>query len=185
MINEEELLKGLMEKDTKAFEDFVDVYSIDILKTISYVLKESHEKDYIEECFNDVVIKIWKKCDTFKFECPFRNWIMTIARNNALDYKRRLRSYYNQVDIEEQVISSGTLEEEYFNKEILKEISQVINELKEEEKGLFIKKFIFDNSTTELCNYYVISENVLYKRLSRLRKKVKIIWENKKIKEEN
>lgn len=45
------------------------------------------EKEYIGECFDDVVIKIFDNCDGFKFESSFRVWVRTIAKNKALDYK--------------------------------------------------------------------------------------------------
>ena len=90
-MDDKELVENLIKKDKQSFNVFMDKYSIDILKTISYVLRESEEKEYIEECFDDVVIKIFDKCDNFKFESSFRTWIMTIAKNKALDYKRKLK----------------------------------------------------------------------------------------------
>jgi len=176
---EAELVKGLISKDVKIFEEFVDVYSIDILKTISYVLRQSQDKDYIEECFDDVVMQVLKKIETFKFECPFRNWVMCIAKNKALDYKRKIKKYYNEVELCEQISENKSAEDEYLNEEIPKEFSGIINMLLEEEKNLFIKKYILDISTKELCEYYIVSENALYKRLSRLREKLKKLWENR------
>lgn len=185
MMKEQTLINGLIENDVRAFKEFVDVYSIDILKTISYVLKESQDKDYIEECFDDVVMQVLKKSETFKFECPFRNWVMCIAKNKALDYKRKIKKYYNEVELHEDISENKSAEDEYLKEEISKRFSDIVNKLGEKEKTLFVKKYILDISTKELCIYYVISENVLYKRLSRLREKIKKLWENsERIKED-
>lgn len=182
---EAELVKGLISKDVKAFQEFVDVYSTDILKTISYVLKESQDKYYIDECFDDVIMQVSKKSDTFKFECPFRNWVMCIAKNKSLDYKRKIKKYYNEVELNEHISENKSAEDEYLKEELPTKINEIINRLVETEKTLFIKKYVLDLSTKELCEYYLINENVLYKRLSRLRDKLKNLWGNKNCRRED
>lgn len=180
-----ELVQGLISKDIKVFEEFVAVYSTDIFKTISYILKESQEKNYIEECFDDVIMQVLEKSSTFKFECPFKNWIMCIAKNKALDYKRKIKKYYNEVELDEQISESTSAEDEYLEEEIPIKINSVLNKLSLAEKTLFIKKYILDISTKELCEYYVVSENVLYKRLSRLREKIKKLLEHSDYRKED
>jgi RNA polymerase sigma-70 factor, ECF subfamily len=175
-LNDEELVKNLIKKDKQSFDEFMDEYSIDILKTISYVLREREEKEYIEECFNDVIIIIFDKCDKFKFEASFKTWIMTIAKNKALDYKRKLMKLSRETEINETLQIEFNIEDNYINSELGKEINDVINELKDDERKLFINKYILDLSTKELCQYYFISENLLYKRLSRVREKFKKLW---------
>lgn len=175
-MNDEHLVENLIKKDKQSFDEFMDKYSIDILKTISYVLSELEEKEYIEECFNDVIIKIFDKCDNFKFESSFRTWIMTIAKNKALDYKRKLKKLSRETEINETLQVEFNIEDNYINNELGKEINDVINELKDDEKKLFINKYVLDLSTKELCDYYFISENLLYKRLSRVREKFKKLW---------
>lgn len=175
-MNDEELVENIINKDKQSFDEFMDKYSMDILKTISYVMRESEEKEYIEECFNDVVIKIFDKCDSFKFESSFRTWVMSIAKNKALDYKRKLKKLSRETEINETLQVEFNIEDNYINSELGKEINEVINELKDDEKNLFINKYILDLSTKELCQYYFISEDLLYKRLSRVREKFKKLW---------
>lgn len=177
-MEDKELVENLINKDKKSFDEFMDKYSIDILKTISYVLRESEEKEYIEECFDDVVIKIFDKCDNFKFESSFRTWVMTIAKNKALDYKRKLKKLSREIEISETLKVEFNIEDNYINDELGKEINDVINKLNDDEKKLFINKYILDLSTKELCKYYFISETLLYKRLSRVKEKFKKLWNN-------
>lgn len=175
-MNDEVLVKKLIKKDKRSFDEFIDKYSIDILKTISYVLRAAEEKEYIEECFNDVVIKIFDKCEDFKFESSFRTWVMTIAKNKALDYKRKLKKLFRETEISEALPFEFNIEDNYINNELGKEINGVISKLKDDEKNLFINKYILELSTKELCEYYFISESLLYKRLSRVREKFKKLW---------
>ena len=177
-MDDKELVENLIKKDKQSFNVFMDKYSIDILKTISYVLRESEEKEYIEECFDDVVIKIFDKCDNFKFESSFRTWIMAIAKNKALDYKRKLKKLSKEVEISETLKVEFNIEDNYIDDELGKEINDVINKLKDDEKKLFINKYILDLSTKELCKYYFISETLLYKRLSRVKEKFRKLWDS-------
>lgn len=183
-MDDKEFVENLMNKGEQSFHDFMDKYSIDILKTISYVLREPEEKEYIEECFDDAVIKIFDKCDDFKFESSFKTWIMTIAKNKALDYKRKLKKTLRETEISEKLQVEFNIEDDFINNELKKEIKDVINKLKDDDKKLFVNKYILDLSTKELCEYYFISETLLYKRLSRVREKFKKLWNNKHINEE-
>lgn len=75
----------------KALRYFIDNYSKFILKTISYILNNSYEAQFIEECYDDVIMIILKKCNSYEYNASFKTWIGTIAKNKALDYKRRIK----------------------------------------------------------------------------------------------
>lgn len=86
--------------------------------------------------------------------------------------------------MEGRFISDFNLEENFIKNELAIKINDVISFLPEEERKLFIDKYLMELSTNELCEKYFISEDALYKRLSRLRKKFKQIWNEKYISEE-
>lgn len=178
-MEDEELVRNLINKEKHSFHEFINKYSVDVLKTIAYVLRESYESEYIEECFDDVIMKIFDSCHNFKFESSFRVWIMTISKNKALDYKRKLKRLSKEIEINETLQSEFNIEANYINNELGKEINDIVNKFNNDEKRLFINKYILDLSTKELCDYYFISENLLYKRLSRLREKFKKLWNGK------
>lgn len=181
----EELIPLLKERDRFALNEFTTEYSMDILKAISYVLKESYEKTYIEECYDDVIMKIIDKCNTYEYKCPFNMWIMTIAKNKALDYKRKLKFYYNSVEINDDDIKVKSAEESFFEDEGLECSLEIMNSLKYEEKKLFTKRYILNESIEQLCDEYVVNANTLYKRISRIKNKLKNFIENKYIMEEH
>lgn len=184
-MKDDELVKGLILRDVNSFNELINVYSKDILKGISYVLRDSQDKEYIEECFDDVVMQIMEKSNTFKFECSFKGWIMCISKNKALDYKRRIKKYYSTIELNENIREDSCLEDEYIQNESISEFNTIVNKLEAVDKTLFVKKYVLENSTKELCEYYFISEEVLYKRLSRLRKKLRELFKNMKFGEEN
>ena len=169
----EKLIKLLIEKDKGALENFIDNYSNIILKVITYVLNEPYEKEYIEECYDDVIMIILDKCNTFEYKSSFKTWIATITKNKALDYKRKLKKHYCYDEIDNNYGKEESPEEKFFNNNKISVINEALNKLSNDEKKLFIKKYILNNSTDELCDEYKVNENVIYKRISRLKSKVR------------
>ena len=55
------LIQRLIDREKEALETFIDDYSTLILKVITYVLNEPYEKEYIEECYDDVIMIILDK----------------------------------------------------------------------------------------------------------------------------
>ncbi|SCJ32487.1 RNA polymerase factor sigma-70 [uncultured Clostridium sp.] len=177
------LIKLLSYRDKEALEIFIDDYSTLILKVITYILNESYEKEYIEECYDDVIMIILDKCSGFEYKASFKTWVASIAKNKALDYKRKLKKYYSYDDIDEGYGSVESSEEKYFNNNKISVINEALSKLNDDEKRLFIKKYILNNSTVELCNEYKVNENVIYKRISRLKKRVRELINNEYVKE--
>lgn len=175
-MDDKTFIKELSKANKAVFNSFLDTYSIVLLKTISYVLNKPEDKECIQECFDDVIMKIIDKCIYFNFDCSFKVWIITIARNTSLDYKRKIQKIYTQTEIDEKLHSDFNLEENLINKETSQQINNIINKLDKSDRELFIKKYILDLSTKELCELYYINENNLYKKLSRLRIKFKKLW---------
>ena len=79
------LIQRLIDREKEALETFIDDYSTLILKVITYVLNEPYEKEYIEECYDDVIMIILDKCSSFEYKASFKTWVATIAKNKALD----------------------------------------------------------------------------------------------------
>lgn len=170
-MTDNEFVLGLIHNNKNAFNELINNYTVLLLKIIKGILNKSHEGDFIEQCFDDTIIKIWKKIDSYKGDSEFKYWIFTIARNTALDYKRKLNKYYEEEELKESHIKTKSAEEEYFIIEDNNLENKIINKLNDNDKRLFLDKFIFGLSTEEICKKYFLSENIIYKRISRLKKK--------------
>ena len=118
------------------FEKFIDMYSTDILKTIAYVLDKPEEREYIEECYDDVIMKIFDSGDKFKYDSSFRFFVMKIAKNKALDYKRKLKKFNSETEISERLASEFDIENVLMEKELKIRINNIVSMMKENEKTL-------------------------------------------------
>lgn len=180
----EKLIPLLVDRDKAALEKFIDDYSSLILKVITYVLNEPYEKEYIEECYDDVIMIILDKCNSFEYKSSFKTWVATITKNKALDYKRKLKKHYSYDEIDNNYGKEESPEEKFFNNNKINAINEALRKLSNDQKKLFVKKYILNNSTDELCNEYNVSENVIYKRISRLKKRIRELVNNEYVKED-
>lgn len=173
-----QLIKLLNKGDMKALRYFIDNYSKFILKTISYILNNSYEAQFIEECYDDVIMIILKKCNSYEYNASFKTWIGTIAKNKALDYKRRIKKDYISDEIKETHIIETGVDEKILFKHKITELNNIVEKLTYDERKLLHKRFILELDIQQLSNEYMTNENVIYKRISRLRKKIRELIKN-------
>lgn len=100
-----ELMRKIAAKNSKALEFLYDRYS-PLLYTI--ILKIVRSRDVAEEVLADIFLIIWKKHHMFDMSNEnVYSWLVTLARNLAVDKKRRMYGHltaaYND-DYEDDVI---------------------------------------------------------------------------------
>lgn len=176
-ITEKNFIKQLKHQNENALYYVIDNYGW-ILKTVIY--KNLNTLPNLrEECMNDCLIKIWENIDQFDpTRSEFKNWIAGIAKYRCIDYKRKyLKDLYNYDISEIDIIEENTTEKEILKREIKEEIDELLNVLSEKDKNIFIKFYFEDKNVIEISNEINLSENVIYKRLSRGRKKMKLKYE--------
>ncbi|MBL4646046.1 MAG: sigma-70 family RNA polymerase sigma factor [Rhizobiales bacterium] len=85
----ESLLLRVARQDHQAFDEFYIAVSP---KLFGVVLRIIIERSVAEDVLHDAFIKIWKSASQFDPErASAMAWAATIARNTAIDYKRRKR----------------------------------------------------------------------------------------------
>lgn len=89
-ITDVELLKKVGSNDSKALEALYNRYS-----TILYTLIKTivSDEQLAEEVLSDVFVIIWRKINHFNFKhANVYTWMLTLARNKAVDTVRRQKS---------------------------------------------------------------------------------------------
>lgn len=130
--------------------------------------------DEQEECFDDVFLNVWEHIDSFsESRNSFKNWIAGIARYKSIDYLRRYRKRFEDVVLSEDV---AVEDEELFHlieQEISGETEAILQCLKPEDRDLFEKLYIEEMSMEAVCESFQTNPNVIYKRISRARKRMR------------
>jgi RNA polymerase sigma-70 factor, ECF subfamily len=112
-----ELIQRVYENDSKALETLYDRYS-PLLYTI--IKKIVADEEIAKEVLCDIFVIIWKKVDFFDFNSNnVYAWLVTIARNKAVDVIRRTSNSSEM----------APYNDEYENKYILPNLSRTIEPL--------------------------------------------------------
>lgn len=174
-IDENNFIKELRKKNYNSMEYLVDVYGNLIYKIVYSILYKSCDISSVEECTNDVFMKIWDNIDCFDTEKgTFKTWIMAIAKFKAIDYKRKLMKYSDYTDIDDLSLSSGeNIENAFIIKERKDEILSAISKMKEPDRYIFLKRYFLNESIDTISQNLNLTKAAVENRLSRGRKLLK------------
>jgi RNA polymerase sigma-70 factor (ECF subfamily) len=174
-IDENNFINELKKKNYKSMEYIVDIYGNLIYKIVYSVLYKNYDISSVEECTNDVFMKIWDNIDCFDTKKgTFKTWIMTIAKFKAIDYKRKLMKYSDYTDIDDLTLSSGeNIENAFILKERRNEILSAISNMKEPDKYIFLKRYFLNEDIETIAESLSLTKAAVDNRLSRGRKFLK------------
>ena len=84
--SERALIEAAQRNDPDAFEQLVRLYDRSVMRVTMNVLRSPEDaRDAYQEAF----LKVYRKLDSFRFQCSFHTWLYRIATNVCLDYLRR------------------------------------------------------------------------------------------------
>ena len=172
IIDDKNFLIEVKNRNEKALYYIIEKYGGLVRSVIGkhlYLLKEEQE-----ECFDDVFLNVWEHIDSFsERQNSFTNWIAGIARYKSIDYLRRYRKRLEDVALPEDI---GVEDEELLHligQEISEETEAILQCLKPEDRALFEKLYIEEMPMEAVCESFQTNQNVIYKRISRVRKRMR------------
>ena len=178
-IDENNFINELKKKNYKSMDYIVHIYGNLVYKVSYSILYKNNNISSVDECTNDVFMKIWDNIDCFDGEKgTFKTWIMTIAKFKAIDYKRKLMKYSNYADLDKLSLSSGeNIENAFILKENRNEILSAIAKMKEPDKYIFMKRYFLNEEIDTIAVSLGLTKAAVDNRLSRGRKflRVKLI----------
>ena len=74
--------------DPDHFQVLVQRYRNQVYGLVASILGPDNEAE-IEDVVQDVFISVYSKIRSFRNDCPFSSWVLTIARNRAIDHLRK------------------------------------------------------------------------------------------------
>lgn len=175
-MNDEELIKSLKEKDSKALDCFINKYGKLCYGVIWSVLNPNGMDSEIDKCFNDVLLTIWYNAEKIdKRKGKFRNFIVSLCKFKAIDI---LRGRKETTSIENRELES----KEDIEKVIVKDeekayLYKAIQNLESPDKEIFTMRYIDDLEIEDISKRLSIEKGTIYTRISRGKKKIKNIME--------
>ncbi|NQZ57484.1 MAG: sigma-70 family RNA polymerase sigma factor [Lentisphaeraceae bacterium] len=114
------LLRLRDKHDDDSWEEFVSYYKQYIYNIVRYMKLNHHDATEIVQL---VIIKLWKKLPTFKYDehrGRFRNWLHTVTANQVKDFLRKKGAALSHIPDPEKM-----KEESYINGVSLPEIESI------------------------------------------------------------
>jgi len=128
---DQELVKEYLEGNKASLDALVDRY-LPIIYRFCY--RQTGSKEESNDIAQEVFVKAWKHLQRYNPNQSFKTWIMTIARNSAIDYLRKRRpiafsnldSTYTEETFADTLASEEPLPDELYERG---EAPGVVNEL--------------------------------------------------------
>jgi RNA polymerase sigma-70 factor, ECF subfamily len=79
------LMQQLLRKDVSAFEELYERHSRIVYSLVLRILRQGSTA---EEVVQDVFLQLWRNSSRYDTSRPFVPWLLTLARNRALDHLR-------------------------------------------------------------------------------------------------
>lgn len=139
VITDEELMLEYINGNKKSFYILVNRWN---KKIINYFYRNIGNLDTSEDLAQELFINIWK-VKNYSPKFPFYKWIYKIANNKLIDFYRKNKILYLDIDenkdlIENFVDNKQPIDEQLIEKETENNIKKTLMSLKEEEKNILI-----------------------------------------------
>ncbi len=168
-ITEKNLKQQLIRKNEDALHFVLENYGGAIKAAVSRILYLYPEDS--EECIFDSIMKIWEKADLFDEKLTtFKNWAVSVAKYTALDRLKKIKKAVPIADIDELPVADT--KNIFIDRDINEFFNELISDLNEEDKMIFTRLFIYEESFEEVAKKSNKSKAVIYNRVSRAKKKI-------------
>jgi len=154
--------------------DIYNKYNLDIRAIVAKILYYSNQGRDIDDCVNDVYLRLIENLQQYnETRGSMAAFVAIIARSTALNYcKGNMRKTDELIGDEKIDVLSDPInvEDETGFKMLIEDITK---KLKKEERILFTMRYVYYFTPEEIAKEFNINLGAAYKRITRLKNKVK------------
>ena len=174
VINENNFIKQLKIKNSKALDYAVDIYSPLVKGIVSRTLVSFGNIGIIDECISDVFMAIWNNCEKFNGDNKkFKSWIGAIAKFKAVDYYRKNSKSLNNEAMDENITNGKSTEDDFMIEVESNKLISIISEFDEPDRSIFVRKFLLEQKSKIISKDLGLTVSNINTRISRGRDKIK------------
>ena len=171
MADEARLLKQLKNKNDKAIESAIELYTPYVSTVLYNIAGASLMREDIEEIISDVFISLWQNADKIDLQKgTIRSYIAATARNYALKRFMQRKEYTSIDDIElpdEKSITEDTVMYDFLWKAVM--------ELGEPDNEIFVRYYRYGEKLRDIAVATGVNLSTVKTKLSRGKQKLKKI----------
>lgn len=167
------IIEQMRKKSSVSADAFIRKYGKLIYGVLNKILITSYEKNEIEGVFYEVVMKIYNNIECYDEEKgKFSNFIISVSKYAAIDELRKLRGKQT-LELKEEILNNETCEDNYNISDEKEDFVKLLDGLKDIDKDIFIRKYYLEQKADRIAKDLGVTEDYVYTRLSRGRKKLK------------
>jgi RNA polymerase sigma-70 factor, ECF subfamily len=174
MSDETNLIKNILDGNTRAFNDLVRQYEDTVF---SFAFKVCRNREKAEETVQDTFVNVYRKLHQFDGRSKFTTWLYSIVTNNCLmkNRQRKIDDASVQFDeehehLQDRLSESTTPFETVMSDELRGQLDAAILKLPVEYRIVFILRDIEGLSANETATVLQLSVAAVKSRLHRARK---------------
>ncbi len=159
-MEDRDIIELYFQRDERAITATAMKYGKLCLKIANNILGDEHEAD---ECVNDTYYGIWRAIPPERPNC-FRAFAAKIARNSSLrrlkrkNANKRTCEALASLDELEEIIADKSEHNEIEDRELGRIISDFLYTEKEESRNMFLRKYWFFDSISDIASRFGCSE---------------------------
>ena len=167
-----------MSEKEKIFLSILESHKGIIYKVVNnYCYDKSDQNDLIQE----IVLQIWKSIDIFNQNNKWPTWIYKIALNSSISVYRKNKNRKEKTVSLSPIVETTNTFENTFDDEDFMLLRKFIQELKEIDRA-FILLHLDGLTSVEVADIMDTTQTNVTTRISRIKKKLKIKFEENKYK---
>lgn len=176
-MTDERILQLFFERNESAIKETDEKYGRYCFKIADNIL---NDKEDAKECINDAYLKAWESIPPAK-PVHFKLFLAKIVRN--LSFNRYKSKYADKRgngelalvldELEECIAGQSDVEDNYSAKELKEAINEFVRGLPEREGNIFIRRYFYAESISEIAGRYGLSDNYVRVMLNRSRNKLR------------
>ena len=170
------IISLFLERSEQAIEELDHKFGPAVRKTLANILSDRLD---VEECMNDTYMRVWNSVPPHRPD-PLAGYVCRIARNLAVnryhaDRAEKRDGRYDLVldELEECIPSGADVETEVEAKELTAAIDRFLESLKREDRFLFVRRYWYADSVTDLAELTKSNPGRISVRLFRIREKLR------------
>lgn len=147
------------------------VYKRYYKKIYGLAYKILYDKTIVEDCVQEIFIKVYENLEKFRFGSSLGTWIYRITINHLINVNKKIDFY---LDIDEERFQSK-VEYSIELTELQEKIKKALNGLNELEKKVFILREMEGFSYKEIANITELNEGTVKSKLHYIKLKLRDI----------
>ena len=177
-MNEQEIIKGCLRKDKKAWDLFIKKYSRLVYWAIGRRLQASNfrrNQSDIEDIFQEVFLKVLNDSKLFQLKDPkfIPGWLAMTASNMTVDFMRRQSRQEESLDLSIGIFKDDNFKQDIIGRDISLAIEEIISSLSDKERMIISLNLLQERTHREVAQIVGAPVNTVSTVIARTKEKLK------------